>query len=316
MLLDGLKIFKTSSAGVKLMKILNYFFKKKSTNSTTEKISKNSESSVSLVPISELPAEELLIRLQLWVSSQKDDLEIEQWIEYKEHTDVDHLQPESTVSDTIGEEAKLLKLEEKYQNDPVNLHFTYNQLIEFYFTSKNRSDDILEKCISYCLKDIELYTAFKDGWIKKDLKRIARSLINGLGSDNQILDYNFKLPKTMPSADILSGIYERQGNLQGAITVCDKVIEFGIASYEDKRRRLILKKEQADKFPSYLDYALSVLKETVSADPGINKGKLIEKLSNEAGFLSEEAHEYLALAIEKGIIHQEKRGRALIHTVT
>ncbi|MCM3699250.1 hypothetical protein [Paenibacillus macerans] len=191
-----------------------------------------------------------------------------------------------------SDEQRLLANEIKYADDPVNLHFTYNSLIELYLKSK--LPGARAKCLEYCKKDFKIYSKFKSA-IQKQLPSRPNAL-------------------RMPSASILIRESELSANLTEASRLCDEAIAFGLDYFEEDKKRIEMKITLSKSYQNYTDYALDQVKNVVERNPGINKGKLLEKLQSDSLFLLEEAYKYLDEAIAKNIIKQEKQGRSLIHS--
>ena len=57
-------------------------------------------------------------------------------------------------------EKLLLKALEAEDDNPIDRHFVYNDLIELYYKLRNEREDALEKCINFCKEDIERLTEF------------------------------------------------------------------------------------------------------------------------------------------------------------
>lgn len=55
-------------------------------------------------------------------------------------------------------------LDESLKNttNHVDLHFTFNGLIESYYKRRDEGSQWVDKCIEYCLRDIELFPSFRD----------------------------------------------------------------------------------------------------------------------------------------------------------
>ncbi|MGM0438700.1 MAG: hypothetical protein ACQEQD_10565 [Bacillota bacterium] len=93
------------------------------------------------------------------------------------------------------------------ETDPniVNLHFIYNNLIKVYYKRRNENEKYLDKCIEICKKDINMYPE-----LRKEMKK------EGLGQAR------------IPSFQRLAIIYEKQGEYQKAIDICEQAINYGL----------------------------------------------------------------------------------------
>lgn len=129
------------------------------------------------------------------------------------------------IDDPIEKEKALIQIEKHNIDDPIGLHFTYNQLIELYYKQRDKWDNALEKCIDTCWKDIN----------KMD------DIIREFKKDQLYKDYG-SLPR-MPSFQRLAIIYEKQGKIEEAITVCDKAITYKLTDktkggFEGRKKKL------------------------------------------------------------------------------
>ena len=89
-------------------------------------------------------------------------------------------------------------------NNPIDLHFSYNYLIKLYYKLRDKND-YLEKCIDICKKDINLY-------------------------ENKLKNKSFFKEKDVriPSYKRLAIIYEKQGKFEKAIKICQKAINHNL----------------------------------------------------------------------------------------
>ena len=101
---------------------------------------------------------------------------------------------------------KMLKESLKRVENPIDEHFTYNHLIDLYYKQREKGPEYLQKCITCCLKDIQILSAFKSEWNKK---------------------YGDAEKLKIPSLTRLAIIYEKQGLIQEAINICQKALELG-----------------------------------------------------------------------------------------
>lgn len=107
----------------------------------------------------------------------------------------------------------------------IDRHFTYNNLIDFYYKQRRSSSDSIEKCVEYCLKDIQILEEFLNSWKKKYEKAT--------------------IPR-IPSIQRLIIIYEKQGKFEDCIKICDMGIKFGLpdstkGGFEGRRIKLLMK---------------------------------------------------------------------------
>lgn len=126
----------------------------------------------------------------------------------------------------IGEKV-LLKALEADGDNPTDRHFVYNSLIELYYKQRDDRDDAIENCIKYCKEDIDRIGEFLDEW--------------GDGPGNP------EAPR-IPAFRRLAIIYERRGEYQEAIAVCERALDFGLSDgtkggFEGRLERIMKKME-------------------------------------------------------------------------
>jgi len=111
-------------------------------------------------------------------------------------------------------EKLLLKALEADDDNPIDRHFVYNNLIKLYYKQRNERTDALERCIHFCKEDIERLPKFLHNY---KMKYPASS----------------DLPEEMsypqcPSIERLAIIYEKNKEYQKAIDLCKYAIELGL----------------------------------------------------------------------------------------
>ena len=112
-------------------------------------------------------------------------------------------------------------------DNPIDRHFAYNELITLLYKQRENRADAIDLCIKYCIEDIQRIDAFKTA-------NEAR--------------FHDGLP-LIPSFDRLRIIYEKQGKYREAIQVCSKAIEveaWDIESGNDQITKLIKKMKKAE----------------------------------------------------------------------
>ena len=128
--------------------------------------------------------------------------------------------------------------------DPVALHFAYMNLHEFYYTYRDTSPDYLEASMTYALKDQEILPEARKYHIDTEKSRILTysRLSGSKPEDASKIDFCY----VIPSFTRLSIIYEREGDLEKAVKVCDDAVRFysevghkeELAKFMKKRDRL------------------------------------------------------------------------------
>lgn len=118
------------------------------------------------------------------------------------------------------------------ENNLIDRHFYYNNVIDYYYGLRDKEKNALEKCIDYCKEDI----------------KIAPQVLNLMEKDKMWKHYNQDgelvfTPPRFPSFQRLAIIYENQGKYGEAIKVCEKAIENGLkdgtkTGFEGRIKRL------------------------------------------------------------------------------
>lgn len=113
-------------------------------------------------------------------------------------------------------EEYLLKKAHEDQSDIVSLHFDYNHFIKHYYKFRDIQPNALDKCIFYCKKDIEMFPEFKVAYIEQQIQ---------LFGDKYNVETQF--PR-IPSFQQLAIIYEKQGEFEKAIEICQLAIKYNL----------------------------------------------------------------------------------------
>jgi len=151
---------------------------------------------------------------------------------------------------------KLLQEAIKRKTNNIDLHFTYNQLIDLCYERRDEGSEWLERCIEYCLKDIKIFPDFKREYLSEERARRVRLVESPFIDDKErqtrikeVKDIAFDLQ--IPSFHILATIYEEQGKYEEAIEICKLAINYGLKDstengYEERIARLTEKIESLD----------------------------------------------------------------------
>jgi len=102
-------------------------------------------------------------------------------------------------------EKLLLKALKAKDDNTIDRHFTYNTLIQLYYKLRNEKKDTLGKCIHYCNEDIKRLSEFLEAY-KKEYGDIPQC----------------------PSIIQLAIIYEKNGEFQKAIDLCNFAVRLGL----------------------------------------------------------------------------------------
>ncbi|MEW6663027.1 MAG: hypothetical protein ACOY9Y_02205 [Bacillota bacterium] len=69
---------------------------------------------------------------------------------------------------------KLLQEAIRRNENVVDLHFTYNSLIDLCYKRRNESPEWIERCIKYCLEDISIFPEFKEEYLKEEKEKYIK----------------------------------------------------------------------------------------------------------------------------------------------
>ncbi|WP_040977780.1 TerB N-terminal domain-containing protein [Oceanobacillus jeddahense] len=137
--------------------------------------------------------------------------------------------PKKVIKFDQMEERRLLKELGKNKEDPVNKHFTYIQLQDFYYKYRNLDPKYLNECIAYCFKDIESLKELHESYVNQRIKD-EMSLIDyrsKLESDNNIDKIvKEKFQGRIPAFNRLAIIYEKKKDYEKAIEVSKQAIAY------------------------------------------------------------------------------------------
>jgi len=110
--------------------------------------------------------------------------------------------------DYVFAEPILLEALEAKDDNVIDRHFTYNSLIDLYYKQRESSPDAIEKCIQYCLEDINILEDFLQAFK---------------------MEYNDPAPPLIPSIQRLIIIYEKLGNFEEGIKLCGLAQKFNLS---------------------------------------------------------------------------------------
>ncbi len=140
----------------------------------------------------------------------------------------------------------LLKELSKYKNDPVNKHFSYLNLHNFYYKYRSIGDEYISKCIEYCMLDIKLSSELAEAYVNEEINR-EKLLASYSGGNNKNIDIEKirqqGLSLVYPSYKRLAIIYEKQKSYEKAIEICNSAIAQSLLIKEFKERKQKLQKK-------------------------------------------------------------------------
>lgn len=102
----------------------------------------------------------------------------------------------------------LLEALESKDDNVIDRHFTYNSLIDLYYKQRESSPDAIEKCIKYCVEDINILEDFLQAFK---------------------MEYGDPTPPVIPSIKRLIIIYEKSGNFEEGIKLCGMAQELSLS---------------------------------------------------------------------------------------
>jgi len=137
-----------------------------------------------------------------------------------------------TVVEVFDEpkEKMLLQTLKKYSSDPVQRHFCYLEIQDFYYKYRDLDEKYLDKCIEYCWLDINSLDELQQGYVNEEIGRINRlsqymqpgsvsSEISSIKKDGFV--------GNIPAFSRLAIVFEKQKQFEKAINVCDLAIAYG-----------------------------------------------------------------------------------------
>ncbi|MGG7207117.1 tetratricopeptide repeat protein [Clostridium perfringens] len=110
-------------------------------------------------------------------------------------------------------------------------HFAYMELQNFYYKYRNLDMSYLNKCIEYCLLDINSLKALNDDYIKHQIN-MEVDVMKYIYTEKEIKERIDKIASvgfdaSIPAFKRLAIIYEKQKEYEKAIEICEKAIEYG-----------------------------------------------------------------------------------------
>jgi len=145
------------------------------------------------------------------------------------------------------QEKTLLNELSKNKRNPVNRHFTYIQLQNFYYKFRSIDESYLNNCIEFCKLDLNSLSELNEAYISEEINR-NKQLASYSGKKIQKIEIE-KIKEegfigNIPAFKRLAIIYEKLGELENAIEICNKAIEYGqsIEEFTKRKEKLIQKK--------------------------------------------------------------------------
>lgn len=156
----------------------------------------------------------------------------------------------SLIAFDENEEKRLLHDLEKSKAKPLDRHFCYISLYQFYYKYRELSEDYLDKCINYCYLDINSLDEMEKAYYRKELVRIknhAKYLKEKDYEQKEIAKLKEEgFIGSIPAFERLVIIYEKKKEYVKAIEICHQALKYrpGIPYYIEKIQKLQKKMEK------------------------------------------------------------------------
>lgn len=138
------------------------------------------------------------------------------------------------------QEKELLSELSKNRNNPVNRHFSYISLQDFYYKYRSLGEEYINKCIEYCTMDINSLPNMNEAYIAEEVQRLKK--IDSIYSSKELNAQIKELKElgfigNIPAFKRLVIIYEKQKDFDKAVDTCNKAIEYGQSVEEFEKRK-------------------------------------------------------------------------------
>ena len=150
------------------------------------------------------------------------------------------------VFDTNQEKVLLNELAQRGLN-LVDRHFIYLNLQSFYYKYRDLNKKYLDKCIEFCLLDINSLSEMQEAYITEEIEKIKQ--LNTSWSSESLTREISQIKKegfigSIPAFKRLVIIYEKSEEFDKAISICDRAIEYGESIQDFKNRKIKLEKKK------------------------------------------------------------------------
>lgn len=151
------------------------------------------------------------------------------------------------VFDKEKEKELLADLDEA-KKDLVSRHFCYIKIQDFYYKYRDLDNSYLNKCVEYCLLDINSLPDMIDQYIDVEIKKAEEAAsikrkydlpLSDKDDPERIREKGFE--GVIPAFKRLVLIYKKQNKYEEAIDVCDKAISFNqsVEYFSDMKTKLL-----------------------------------------------------------------------------
>jgi len=160
----------------------------------------------------------------------------------------EHISNKRAVVDIFDEakEKDLLQNIKQYSNKPVQRHFCYIEMQDFYYKYRDLDKKYLDKCIEYCWVDINSLDELQQDYISQEISRVNQ--LSQFYQPNEVTTEIDSIKKTgfvgsIPAFSRLAIIFEKQKEFEKAINVCNLAISYGYGheSMIERKEKLIEK---------------------------------------------------------------------------
>ena len=155
-------------------------------------------------------------------------------------------EPKSLLIFDKKEEETLLQALEAHKGNYIQLHLLYTQLAHFYYKYRDLDEKYLNLCITYCLHDIQHLDSLKTQYIAEQIAQLKPTRKGAKKTkEERIKEIQDKgYDQEIACFKRLAIIYEKQGDFDRAIDVCEQAIAFpyNVAAYQTRKAKLLKKK--------------------------------------------------------------------------
>ena len=145
------------------------------------------------------------------------------------------------------EEKQLVDELKDNSQDPVERHFSYVKLQNFYYKFSNLDNKYLEECIKYCYKDINSLDEMQVYYRTTNLDKLERisSVYEEKELASMIKDIKNGYSGNIPAFKKLAVIYEKDQDYDKAVDICNAAISYyrrlkvDTREFEDRKGKLI-----------------------------------------------------------------------------
>lgn len=159
--------------------------------------------------------------------------------------------PKSNIILAFDEQKEKILLKELRGNfnSPLDRHFSYIELQNFYYRFRDLDDKYILECIKYCEKDIQTLDELQKSYITDELKNLEKLI--GIYEPKEFEKRKEEVENgfngNIPAFKRLAIIFEKDMEYDKAIEICDMAIKYysnwnmNISEFEDRKIKLLNK---------------------------------------------------------------------------